>query len=164
MGALRFTSILAAAVLWTSCSREEPTLRVGQPIHHDDFEYTVDSLERTPRIADRQAHGVFYLIEFRVDNHAKRVNHRWANDIAYLVDSAGRRYESDIDAGRALAAARGVPFRDQYVTPPGGTDRALLVFDLPSNVSEPFLMVRGWFLMGDVFDLGQYARRRVRLF
>jgi len=164
MGGLRFTSILAAAVLWTSCSRRESVLHVGQSIHHDDFEYTVESVDRTPRIADRRAAGLFYLVAFRVDNDARRVNHRWTNHVAYVVDAAGRRYESDLDLGRALAVSRGLPFRDQYVTPPDGTDRALLVFDLPSNVDEPYLMVRGSFLMGDVFDLGQYARARVRLF
>ena len=165
MGTLRFTSILAAALLWTGCSRKEAaTLHLGQSIHHDDFEYTVESFERTPQIDDRRAQGLFYLVAFRVDNDAKRVNHRWTNHVAYVVDSSGRRYESDLEAGRALAASRDIPFHDQYVTPPDGSDRAVLVFDLPSNVDRPCLMVRGSFLMGDVFDLGQYARARVQLF
>ena len=164
MSATRFTSILAVAVLWAGCSREEPILGIGQSIHHDDFEYTVESLDRMSQIANRKAEGIFYLVTFRVDNRAKRVNHRWNNDIAYIVDSQGRHYDNDRDAQRALAALKGLPVRDQYVTPAGSTDRALLVFDVPANASEPYLMVRGSFLMGDMFDLGQYARTRVRLF
>ena len=164
MSATRFTSILAVAVLWAGCSREEPILGVGRSIHHDDFEYTVESLDKMAQIANRKAEGIFYLVTFRVDNRAKRVNHRWNNDIAYIVDLQGRHYENDPDAQRALATLEGLDLREQYVTPPGGTDRALLVFDLPSNVDEPWLMVRGSFLMGDVFDLGHYVRARVRLF
>ena len=40
----------------------------------------------------------------------------------------------------------------------------MLVFDVPREVKEPYLKVRGDFLMGDLFDGNQYKRTRVKLF
>ena len=121
-------------------------------------------MEKTDRIADRQADGVFYVVTFEVDNRARVVNHQWTSRIAYLVDERGRKYEADIEDGERAARAGHVAFRERYTTRPGETDVALLVFDVPKDVREPYLKVRGSLLMGDVFDFDQYERTRVRLF
>ena len=43
-------------------------------------------------------------------------------------------------------------------------ERTALVFDVPKDVKEPFLQVRGELLMGDVFDGNQFEKTKVRLF
>jgi hypothetical protein len=161
---MRYTSLLAVALLWAGCGRQERTVGLGQNIHHDDFEYTVRRVEKTDRVADRVAAGVFYLVTFEVENRARAVNHQWTNRIAYLVDERGRQYEASLEDGEQAARAKKVTFRERYTTRPGETDAALLVFDVPKDVREVYLKVRGYLLMGDVFDFDQYERTRVRLF
>ena len=164
MSAVRFTSVLAVAVLWSACSLEERTIGIGQTIHHDDFDYSVERLDRTGRIADLTSKGVFYIVTFRVENRARAVSHRWNNTIAYVVDENGARFENNVEAQKALARLRQATYRDEHVTAAGDMETTVLVFDLPESVSKPCLKVRGSLLMGDVFDFDQYARTRIRLF
>jgi hypothetical protein len=154
---------LSAALLAAACGRDE-VISIGQSIHHDDFEYSVQSLERKDRIGTLHAHGLFYLVTFEVRNDAKRVEHEWSNSIAYVVDRQGRHYEVDAHAQQGLADTRRLPYKDRHVTPAGATESTVLVFDLPAQIEEPHLGVRGLFLMGDLADFNQYRRQRVRLF
>src|SRR5204863_6033154 len=91
MSAIRFTSILAVAALWSGCARDERTIGLGQSIHHDDFEYSVQHLETADQRAGKKADGLFYIVTFQVANRARRVDHSWGNDIAYVVDENGRQ-------------------------------------------------------------------------
>ena len=154
---------LSAALLAASCGRDE-VIGIGQSIHHDDFEYSVQSLERKDRIGNLHANGLFYVVTFEVRNGAKQVEHKWSNGIAYVVDRQGRQYEVDAHAQQALAATRPFEYKDRYVTPAGATESTVLVFDLPAQIEDPYLGVRGLFLLGDLKDLNQYRRKRVRLF
>jgi hypothetical protein len=154
---------LSAAML-SACSGPERVISVRQTIHHDDFEYSVESVETMDRIGDRRPAGRFYVVTFQVENRARAVNHRWGNDIAYLVDERGREYENDVNAQMALAHVDPFARKDSYVTPAGVTERTRLVFDVPRAVHEPYLKVRGFLLMGDVFDGDQFRRTRVKLF
>jgi hypothetical protein len=154
---------LSAALLAASCGRDE-VISIGQRIHHDDFEYSVQSLDRKDRIGNLHANGLFYVVTFEVRNGAKRVEHKWSNDIAYVVDRQGRQYDVDTPAQRALAAARSFEYKDHYVTPAGATESTVLVFDLPAQIEAPYLGVRGLLLLGDLKDFNQYQRKRVRLF
>jgi hypothetical protein len=160
---MRLTVALSAVIL-SACSGPEPVISVRQTIHHDDFEYSVESVETMDRIGDRLPAGRFYVLTFQVENRARAVNHRWGNDIAYLVDERGREYENDDSAQMALARVDPFERKDSYVTPAGLTERTRLVFDVPRAVREPYLKVRGFLLMGDVFDGDQFRRTRVKLF
>jgi hypothetical protein len=154
---------LSAALLAASCGHDE-VIGIGQSIHHDDFEYSVQSVERNDRIGNLHANGLFYVVTFEVRNGAKQVEHKWSNGIAYVVDRQGRQYEVDAHAQQALAATRPFGYKDRYVTPAGATESTVLVFDLPAHIEDPYLGVRGLFLLGDLKDLNQYRRKRVRLF
>jgi hypothetical protein len=151
-------------VLLSGCGRQDRVISPGSRIHHDDFEYAVQRVERMDRIAARPARGVFYVVTFQVENRAKRVEHRWTNDIAYVLDANGAHYDNEPAAQQALAAVHPFKWQREYVTPPGGVASTLLVFDVPREVKEPYLKVRGAFLMGDLFDANQYRHTRVRLF
>jgi hypothetical protein len=160
---MRLLVALSAAIL-AGCSGPDRVIAVRQTIHHDDFEYSVEGVETMDRIGDRLPVGRFYVVTFQVQNRAREVNHRWGNDIAYLVDERGREYENDDDAQTALARVDPFERKDSYVTPAGVTERTRLVFDVPRAVKEPYLRVRGFLLMGDVFDGAQFRRTRVKLF
>ena len=82
----------------------------------------------------------------------------------YLVDEHGRRFENDADAQKQLDARARFGYQDRYVTPAGDAQTTRLVFELPPDAREPYLKVKGWFLMGDLFDGNQFTRVRVKLF
>jgi hypothetical protein len=155
---------LLAAALISGCGAAEKTIGLGQAIHHDDFEYAVQLVVQTDHLGNKTPSGIFYLVTFRVENDAKRVDHVWTNDIAYLIDEWGHRYENDREAQQRLNDVAPFGYQDRYVTSAGEVATTQLVFDLPKAVKEPYLRVRGWTLMGDVFDGGQFRHTKVKLF
>src|SRR4051812_24549498 len=120
----RLAAAFLCATLGAACSGPDTVIPPRTAIHHDDFEYTVQRVARVDRAGERPARGIFYLVTLQVDNAAKRVNHRWGNDVAYVIDATGRQYENDPAAQEALAAVE--PFhwnRNGYTTPAGAVER-----------------------------------------
>ena len=145
------------------CAREK-TIGLKQNIHHDDFEYSAQAVERVGQIGDKKARGLFYIVTFQVENHAKRVGHAWSNDIAYCVDADAGQYENEGEAQRELERVKPFGCQDKYLTGAGDVQTTRLVYDLPNDVKEPCLMVRGEFMMGDLLDGNQYKKTKIRLF
>lgn len=157
-------------IAFSSCSsgKKEAITGLNQNIHHDDFEYAVTGFTKTNLLTSGNdtimAKGIFYLVHFRVINKALRVNHQWNNSIGYLVDDNGNRYENIKDHQKFLDKSFQFGWKEIYNTPHGQTDTTILVFDLPVDIAQPYLMVRGDILMGDAFDGGRFRRIKVRLF
>jgi len=154
----------AWAVIIASCSTKEKVIGLHENIHHDDFEYSVQSLEKTDRIGNVGARGVFYIVAFQVENRAKRVDHRWDPTIAYLTDASGRPYNNDQQAREELNRTKPFNYKNEFVTPAGVTETTFLVFDLPKDITAPYLQVRGSLLMGDAFDGNQFKSTKIKLF
>jgi hypothetical protein len=161
---LTFAAGILCCVIISSCSAKEKVIGLQQNIHHDDFDYSVLSVEKAEQIESLRAHGVFYVVAFQVENHAKRVDHRWGNDIAYLIDDTGTKHYSDATAQVELNRAKPFGYKQAYDTPAGVTETTTLVFDLPKDTKQPYLRVTGFLLMGDVFDGNQFKKTRVKLF
>lgn len=154
---------LLCCVIFSSCSAKEKTIGPGENIHHDDFEYSVRTIEKAEQIGTLRARGGFLIVEFQVENRARRVNHRWSNDIAFVIDANGTQYENEINAQKELNLVKPFNYRPEHVTPAGTSETTKLVFDVPPG-GENFLKVRGSVLMGDMFDGDRYRRTRVKLF
>jgi hypothetical protein len=154
--------LLVHAALLAACA--ERTIAERDGIRHDDFEYSVSRVDKLERIGQITARGMFYLVTFSVENHARRVAHAWHNNTAYLVDERGRTYDNEPAAQRALQQLKPFGLKGKYLTTAGTVDTTVFVFDVPRGVKEPYLKVRGDFLMGDLFDANQYKRTRVKLF
>jgi len=178
MGKLRFhfsnswsaalsPAVLCLALLMSSCANEK-AIAVNERIHHDDFEYRVTDFIVMDSIGSgegqRRAEGHFYVVTFEVENRAKRVAHEWDNSIAYVVDNQGRKYENLSELQSFLNTIEPFNYSSHHTTPAGATDTTRLIFDLPKSVTQPYLMVRGELLMGDVFDGKAFAKTKVRLF
>ena len=155
---------LLLTTLTAACAGPEITLELKQNIHHDDFEYSAQRIDKLDRIGDLRPAGVFYVVTFQVDNRAKRVDHEWDNALAFIVDEHGHQYENDPRAQAQLAATQPFGYRDRYVTSPGAIETTKFVFDLPRQAAEPYLRVRGETLMGDVLDGRRFTRTRIKLF
>jgi hypothetical protein len=156
--------------LFMSCGRNHELIfiPVGERIHHDDFEYSVTNYKISRFLrkgADTlKAQGMFYLVCFRVDNRALRVGHKWDNNIAFVADGKGGRYENVTGVQLFLNKVSPFSYREQYNTAAGSSDSTMLAFDIPFTVTRPFLMVKGETLMGDIFDRNKFRRTAIKLF
>jgi hypothetical protein len=157
-------------MLICTCSSNKSGVEIGlnQNIHHDDFEYSVTGITKTKQFVSASdtftANGIFYLVHFKVINNALRVGHRWDNSIGYLVDENDNRFENINEKQVALNKSLVFGWKELYDTHHGQTDSTILVFDIPVNVTRPYLKIRGGILMGDVFDAGRFRKIKVRLY
>jgi hypothetical protein len=153
-----------------SCKRntEFYIIPVGQRIHHDDFEYSVANYMVTNFLRagtdTLHAKGMFYLVNFKVENRALRVSHEWSNNIAYIIDGAGGKYENVPSVQQFFLKSHKFNYQESYSTPAGSSDSTFLAFDIPLTVIRPCLMVKGSTLMGDIFDNGKFRRMMIKLF
>jgi hypothetical protein len=160
----------AGLFLLTSCSshRKEYVIGIGEKIHHDDFEYSVTNLIITRFLKNGKdtlhANGMYYLVKFKVDNNAKRVNHEWDNSIAYISDEKAGTFENIPEVQQYFEKFEPYGLKDIYITPAGSADSTYLAFDLPFNVTMPYLKVKGSILIGDVFDGALFRRVRIKLY
>ena len=161
---LRLSIAMLCGVIISSCSAREKVIGLRQNIHHDDFQYSVQSVERVAQIGNLSARGTFYIVGFQVENRARRVSHRWDNTIAYLIDETGTLHDNDPAAQKELNGIQPFTYKGEFDTPAEATEATMLVFDLPKEVKQPYLQVRGLLLMGDVFDGSQYKKTKVKLF
>jgi hypothetical protein len=167
---MKLKTLICFLVLLYSCKNDRKGIVIGlhQNIHHDDFEYSVSDYKMTGFLnnsADTlKAKGIFYLVNFKVENRALRVGHKWNNSIAYIVDDKGNDYENDTYAQQFYEKSHPFGFSENYNTLSGTTDSTILIFDLPANIREPYLKVRGDILMGDVADRARFRKVRVKLF
>ena len=163
--------VVLMLICFSSCNRKNESYIIGlnQNIHHDDFEYSVTSYLKTsslPGVSDNlvSANGNYYLVHFKVENRAMRVDHQWDNSIAYIVDEEGNRFENSKENQIVLDKTLHFGWNEQYNTRFGTSDSTILVFKLPPAVTKPYLMVRGGILMGDVFDRARFRKMKVMLF
>jgi hypothetical protein len=166
---LFYVSLISLSWL-LSCKGDQSDIVIGinVPIHHDDFEYVVTHFITSTKIPLEKdtlmAHGVFYLVTFQVKNEARKVNHNWNNSIAYIKDEAGKVFENNVQLQTKLNAFKNFGWKEKYVTSCQSFDTTLFIFDLPKDVRQPYLMVRGEMLMGDFFDGNKYLRTKIRLY
>lgn len=156
--------MLTVGVCLGACqTADEKLIGPGDPIRHDDFVYSVQRVTGQDSIGSLKPAGRFWVVQFRVENQAVRVNHAWTNTTAFVTDN-GRAYENQPNAQQRLNQIQPFGWQANYLTPAGRTDSTRLVFDLPVSIQHPYLQVRGEVLMGDVFDGRQFERTKVRLF
>lgn len=106
---------------------------------------SVEDVQRVARLGEGagqvQADGVFYLITVRVSSDAVRAKLPLVNPKATLIDDAGATYGRSLDAERLLAAAEGVPVDFAQSVSAGDSYTKTLVFDVPSGVRAPTLLI-----------------------
>lgn len=162
--------IILIAFLLISCTsnKKEYMIGVGDRIHHDDFEYSVTNYFVTRFLKNGtdtlKAEGMFYMVKFRIENRAMRVGHNWDNNIGFIVDGSGGKYENVPQVQQYFEKSNPFGYSEKYNTPAGASDSTYLAFDLPFTVTKPYFMVRGETLMGDIFDSGKFRRMMIRLF
>lgn len=151
-------------LLLQGCSREEKVLNIGDKLQHDDFFYSVQKVMKTPDFVGKKADGTYYVIMFKVQNDAKRTEHEWNRNVLYVVDENGREYENKAELQKEYSRINYEEYRESYKTAAGKSDSAVVVFELPNSVKQPYIKYRGEFLMGDLFSGNAFKNSKVKLF
>jgi len=165
-----FLSALAIFLTIDACSTRNngTVLGINDRIHHDDFEYVVTDFSVSKKISgDHEsinAHGNFYIVSFRVENHALGTNHRWDNSIAYVIDDEKNIFENNVEAQQLVNSVTPFGWKEEYVTRSQSTDTVILVFDLPESAGHPCLMVRGETMMGDLLNGDKFRKAKIQLY
>lgn len=152
-------AILLFAVSFFS---EEKTLAFNEPKEFCGFYFdchlhtAVTDVRKTKTLDGITANGEFYIVKVRVSSNANQATlHLVAPDFA-VVDANGNRYKPDSNFENSN------PNWDQKV-PAGGRFEKEIVFDLPADVKNPRLDVRGGYgidhaieavLIGDEDSIG----------
>lgn len=159
-----FAFMVAAILLISSCSGDEKTLAVGDKVQHDDFFYSIQKVMKTHDFVTKKSEGIFYVVMFKVQNDAKKVEHEWTNNVVYVVDENGKEYENNSELQKEFSRINYEQYKDKHVTAAGTSDSTVMVFDIPLNVKQPYVKFRGGFLLGDLFDGNQFKNSRIKLF
>lgn len=137
----------AAALLIVSLSSRERTLGLNEAKAFCGFyldchlHASVVNVQRTKALGhpsdQRAAQGVYCVVTVRISSDARRATLKPHYLTATVVDGPGNVYERSSEGEKALD--RAIPF-EQSVGP-GGSYTKDIVFDLPSNVQNPRLLV-----------------------
>ncbi|MEO8512498.1 MAG: hypothetical protein ABI543_02955 [Ignavibacteria bacterium] len=157
-------SYMLALIVFAQCSSKEKSLGVGDKVQHDDFFYSIQKVLKTPDFVGKKSNGTFYVIMFKVQNDAKRVEHGWDRNVVYVTDENGKEYENNTELEKEYCRINYESYKEKYVTKAGSSDSTVIVFEIPNDVKQPYVKYRGDFLMGDMFDGNQFKNSKVKLF
>ncbi|TXD94548.1 hypothetical protein [Gillisia hiemivivida] len=145
-----------------SCKNGSEHLEIGlnEKIHHDNFVYLVTGFE----VLSVDEYTKRYVVKFKVINNDEVLKHTWKNSIAYIVDSKGNIYNNNKKLQIKLNELEPFEWQNEYHTYPKSEETTTLIFDLPKKVAKPYLKVKGEFFIGDVLDLSEYKKMKVKLF
>lgn len=155
-------------VMLSCSSGTEYVILPGEKIHHHGYEYSVKDLIITRFLKNGNdtlhAKGMFYIVEFRVDNNKRHSSHEWDNSIAYITDERAGTFENLPAVQEFYELSHPFGLNVRYLTKPGTSDSTYLAFDLPFNVTMPYLKVKGKILPADILDGKLFRRVRVKLY
>jgi hypothetical protein len=152
---------LALLVGFSFMSREK-VLAFGEEKYFCEIDchlsYSVTNIRKTKTLGDEPgtvtARGIFYVVTIRTrfdettTSPTRGDGLLWPNSrVVTVSDEQGNSYDVSTEGQRALAACEGSGTPLHTALRPGESYTTELVFDLPSDVSKPvLLMLEGWFV------------------
>ena len=136
----------AGGLLTVSLASRERVLARGETLKFCGFYLdchlgvAVEGVDQQAFIGDTRAKGAFYIVRLRVSSDARQATLHLGRPRFKVIDGAGQSYER---AEAAEGKLGGGASDDLLVRPVSAGDsyKVRLVFDLPTNVAEPRLMV-----------------------
>lgn len=160
-----FPVMVAAVLLITSCSGDEKILNIGDKLQHDDFYYSVQKVLKTPDFVGKKSEGTFYVVMFKVQNDAGSGDHEWNRSTLYVVDENGKEYENKIELQKEYSRINYEEYKENYKTVSGSSDSAVVVFEVPNSVKQPYIKYRGGNSgIGEIFSGNSIKNSKVKLF
>lgn len=166
MNSFRLFYILFFFGITAGCKNQ--IIGLNESIRHDDFEYSVTGFEKADSLQSGKFRiypaGRFVIVHFMVQNNALRVEHKWDNTIAYVMTEKGSTHENNTDLQKMYNSMHPFNWQPEYITDHGDSQETIFVFDVPRNAKNLYVMVRGYMLMGDILNLNEFKRIRIKLY
>jgi hypothetical protein len=158
-GGLVFGSLAALAGI----NRRDEVAGLRQEIQYDDFAFSVQGVRKSRTVGSVAAKGVFYIVTLKVANRARRVSFKFKPTSPMLISEDGKQFRVSSESQRALATDIAAGDACAAPIPPGSFCVKEVVFDVPDDVSVPWLKISRGGLAGDILDTIFYGRKVISL-
>lgn len=119
---------------------------LNQPATSDDLTFTVTNVSKAKTLGSqytkKDAQGMFYIVTVKIENTGKKTV-TFDSSMAKVVDNEDREFERSIDGQTAKGMSEGKVDLFLQQIQPSLSLTGDLVFDLPANISQPQLLVKG---------------------
>jgi hypothetical protein len=119
---------------------------LNQAVTDGDLKFTVLSVEKKQTLGNqytkKNAQGMFYVISLKIENVGKKTV-TFDSSMAKVTDSQDREFNNSTEGQTAMGMASGKIDLFLQQIQPSLSYTGDIVFDLPADVSEPFLVVKG---------------------
>lgn len=115
-------------------------------VQDGDLAFTVTGVEKTKTLGNqyskKDAQGEFYVITLKIENKGNKTA-TFDSSMAKVVDDQGREFERSIEGQTAQGMAQGNVDLFLQQVQPSLSKTGNIVFDLPTDIKNPILLVKG---------------------
>lgn len=145
-------AVYIGALVFFSVTSKENLLARGQEKHFCEIDchlaYSIVDVRQAKTLGNNPAKGMFHVVTIKTRFDENTISPTRGNGsltpnsrIAKIVDAQGRQYEPSLDGERALAQSEGSGAALTTPLRPGEAYTSKLVFDLPTDISQPTLLI-----------------------
>lgn len=124
----------------------EKTYGLNETVQDGDLAFTVTSVETAETLGNqftkKDAQGTFYVVTMKIENKGSKTA-TFDSSMAKVTDDQGREFERSIEGQTAKGMAQGNVDLFLQQIQPSLSVTGDLVFDLPADMQNPMLVVKG---------------------
>lgn len=130
----------------TTQKNEVKTYGVNEPVQDEDLVFTVTGIENAKSLGNqftaRTAQGTFYVLTIKIENKGNKTV-TFDSSMAKVTDSQGREFERSVEGQTAQGLSQGKVDLFLQQIQPSLSVTGDLIFDLPAEIQDPTLVVKG---------------------
>lgn len=125
---------------------EVKTFGINEEVVDKDLAFTVTSVSKKQSLGSsyskKTAQGIYYVITVKITNKGDSTT-TFDSSMAKITDSQNRQFDHSTDGQIALGMSQGKVDLFLQQVQPGLSYTGDLVFDVPTDIVEPYLVVKG---------------------
>lgn len=125
---------------------EVKTYGLNEPVQNEDLVFTVTGVEKAQSLGNqftaRTAQGTFHVLTLKIENKGNKTV-TFDSSMAKVTDSQGREFERSVEGQTAKGLSQGKVDLFLQQIQPSLSVTGDLIFDLPSEIQDPTLVVKG---------------------
>ena len=122
------------------------TYGLNETVQDGDLAFTVTGVEKVETLGNqftkKDAQGTFYVVTMKIENKGNKTA-TFDSSMAKVTDDQGREFERSIEGQTAKGMAQGNVDLFLQQIQPSLSVTGDLVFDLPADMQNPMLVVKG---------------------
>ncbi len=119
---------------------------INEEVQDKDLAFTVISVSKKQSLGNsytkKTAQGIYYVITVKITNKGDSTA-TFDSSMAKMTDSQNRQFDHSTDGQIALGMSQGKVDLFLQQVQPSLTYTGDLVFDVPADIADPFLVVKG---------------------